>query len=183
MLSLRSTRKLAGALAIFALCGLTVGCDDDNRDHRPRHTERHDERHDHRPSSENRRNDEHHRRDRRDGSQHRRGDQDGNRQRQRGDEERRRDGQRRQHTALAGFYRARDLNDAVAAKGTTVPVEVVQREAGSLVLVLPTGQEYPIRFDAATGTGAIAGGNISLREDGVFLFEDARHGVWLVERE
>lgn len=176
MLSLHSTRKLAGALAIFALCGLTVGCDDDNHDHRRRHTERHDERRDHRPPPEHRR-DEHHRRDRRNDNR------ESNRQGNRNEERRRDDHRRRQHTALVGFYRARALNDAVTAKGTTVPVEVVQTEAGSLVLVLPTGQEYPIRFDAATGTGAIAGGNISLREDGLFLFEDARHGVWLIERE
>ena len=59
----------------------------------------------------------------------------------------------------------------------------MQKEDESLHLVDPTGKQYPIQFDAETGTGNIAGGSLSLREDGLFVYKDAKGGVWLVERQ
>ena len=84
---------------------------------------------------------------------------------------------------MVGAYYARALNDAVLPKGTTIPLDVVQKEDESLRLVDPTGKQYPIQFDAETGTGYIAGGSLSLREDGLFVYQDAKGGVWLVDRQ
>ena len=84
---------------------------------------------------------------------------------------------------MVGAYYARALNDAVVPKGTAVVLNVVQGEDESLRLIDPTGKQYPIQFDAETNTGYIAGGSLSLREDGLFVYKDARGGVWLVEKQ
>ena len=86
-------------------------------------------------------------------------------------------------SSLVGSYSARALNDAVVPKGTAVTLTVAPGEDDSLRLIDPTGKKYPIQFDEATGTGSIAGGSLSLREDGLFVYKDARGGVWLVERQ
>ncbi len=84
---------------------------------------------------------------------------------------------------MVGAYSARALNDAVVPKGTTISLNVVHGEDEALRLVDPTGKQYPIQFDAETGTGYVAGGSLSLREDGLFVYQDARGGVWLIERQ
>lgn len=84
---------------------------------------------------------------------------------------------------MVGDYSARALNDAVAPKGTVISLKVVQTEDESLRLVDPTGKQYPIGFDTETNTGYIAGGSLSLREDGLFVYQDAKGGIWLVERQ
>lgn len=82
-----------------------------------------------------------------------------------------------------GDYSAIALNDAVMPKGTEISLNVVQGADESLHLVDPTGNQYPIEFDADTGTGYIAGGSLSLRDDGQFVYKDAHGGVWLVMRQ
>ena len=90
---------------------------------------------------------------------------------------------RRHKSSLVGLYSARALNDAVAPIGTTITLDVVETENESLRLVDPTGQQYPIQFDAETGAGYVAGGSLSLREDGLFVYTDAKGGVWLIEKK
>lgn len=149
MISLKNRKKLTGAIALCAICGLIAGCDDGHR-HPQRHahrgdyhrTEHHGQRH--RPTN---------------GSRHH--------------------GHRR-HTALAGAYTAIALNDEVMPKGTEISLHVDKGEDESLRLVDPAGKSYPVRFDAETGTGDVAGGSLSLREDGNFVYQDAYGGVWLV---
>ncbi len=169
MLPLKNQQKLAGAIALFAVCGLTAGCDDygDNHHHYPppppprdgHHDGRHrNEQHAHRPPP----GDDHHRQRPNNGHRHH---------------------EHRRASSLVGAYYARALNDAVAPKGTTISLHVVQQDDASLRLVDPTGKQYPIQFDEATNTGRIAGGSLSLREDGLFVYKDARGGVWLVERQ
>ena len=68
-------------------------------------------------------------------------------------------------------------------KGTEIFLNVVQGEDDSLRLVDPTGKQYAIQFDADSGVGTIAGGRLSLRDDGNFVYRDARGGVWLVVRQ
>ena len=184
MISSITKKRLAGALAVLSLSLLTLGCDDDHdrdRHHRPtRHTEQRDhERHDHdrhrdRDHHQNGENRDHRgdRQNHRDHDRNRRNDRDDNNQYR-----------RRHSSAFVGAYSARALNDAVTAKGTTFYLDVVQNEDASLALVLPSGKQYPIRFDAETGTGAVAGGSLSLREDGIFLYQDAKGGLWLIERK
>ena len=167
--ALKNLKKLAGVLAILAVCGLTAGCDDYEDDHhhpRPPHEDRHsdhhkDEHHDHNGHRPPPRDEHHHQRPVTGNHHH----------------------EPRRHASLAGSYYARALNDAVAPKGTTISLNVVQGDDESLHLVDPTGKKYPIRFDAKTGTGYIAGGSLSLREDGLFVYNDARGGIWLVERQ
>ena len=120
MFALKTRKKLAGAIALFAVSGLLAGCDD------------------------------HH---------------------------------RRRPASLVGDYSAIALNDAVMPKGTEISLNVVQGADESLHLVDPTGNQYPIEFDADTGTGYIAGGSLSLRDDGQFVYKDAHGGVWLVMRQ
>ncbi len=149
MISLKNRKKLTGAIALCAMCGLIAGCDGGNRQP-PRHAHRgeyHRAKHHgnrHRPV---------------DGSRHH--------------------GHRR-HASLAGAYTAIALNDEVMPKGTEIALNVDQGEDESLRLVDPTGKSYPIHFNAATGTGDVAGGSLSLREDGNFVYNDAHGGVWLV---
>lgn len=165
MFAWKNRKKLAGAVALFAVCGLIAGCDNHDHHHHPRPPHegprgshpRH-ESYGHRPPQGG----EHHGR--------------------RSDNGHRRHGHRR-HASLIGAYQARALNDAVAPKGTTISLNVVQAEDESLCLVDPTGKQYPIQFDAETSTAYIAGGSLSLREDGLFVYQDARGGVWLVERQ
>lgn len=154
MFALKNQKKLAGAVALFAVCGLLAGCDDGNHHHH-RHPE---------PPREARRG-EHHR-----DTHH-------------GHRPPPRDGHHRRHAALVGSYSALALNDAVMPKGTEISLDVVQGEDESLRLVDPTGKKYPIQFDAETGTGYIAGGSLSLRGDGQFVYKDAQGGVWLVQRQ
>ena len=163
LFALRGHKKLAGAVALFAVCGLTAGCDDYAHHHphphpRPPHEDRHEDHNGHHPPPK-------------DGNHHQRPDSGHHRH------------ERRRHASLVGAYYARALNDAVAPKGTTIPLNVVQKEDESLHLVDPTGKQYPIQFDAETGMGNIAGGSLSLREDGLFVYKDAKGGVWLVERQ
>ena len=84
---------------------------------------------------------------------------------------------------MEGAYLAYALNDTVMPKGTEISLNVVQGEDESLRLVDPTGKKYPIQFDAEAGTGYVAGGSLSLREDGNFVYKDASGGVWLVVRQ
>lgn len=84
---------------------------------------------------------------------------------------------------MEGAYLAYALNDAVMPKGTEISLNVVQGEDESLRLVDPTGKKYPIQFDTEAGTGYVAGGSLSLREDGNFVYKDASGGVWLVVRQ
>ena len=155
MFAWKNRKKLAGAVALFAVCGLLAGCDDDNHHHHPP-----------RPPQEARRSDHH--RDH------------GHRPPPRDD--RHYHGHRR-HASLVGSYSALALNDAVMPKGTEISLNVVQGSDESLRIVDPTGKQYPIQFDAETDIGYIAGGNLSLREDGNFIYEDARGGVWLVMKQ
>ena len=184
LFALRGHKKLAGAVALFAVCGLTAGCDDYAHHHphphpRPPHEDWHEDHNGHRPPP---RDDAHHGNRHRDGQNgHHPPPKDGNHH-QRPDSGHHRH-ERRRHASLVGAYYARALNDAVAPKGTTIPLNVVQKEDESLHLVDPTGKQYPIQFDAETGTGNIAGGSLSLREDGLFVYKDAKGGVWLVERQ
>ncbi len=192
MLSSATQKKLALSLAILSLSLLTAGCDDyDHHRHHPRHSERHEHERDRHRDEEHRR----HRRDH-DGQQHRNRDNENQKQRQRDNnnqgqqenrEHRRNRGEhrgeyRRRHaSALVGAYRARALNDAVVPKGTAFSVDVVQNDDDSLALILPTGKQYPIRYDAQTGT--IADENLTVREDGLFVYKDAKGGLWLVEKK
>lgn len=148
MFTMKSAKKLAGAIAIFTIGGLIAGCDDDHHNHphpRPPHEDRH-------------------------GSRHR-------------DDHRHRPHDRRRYASLIGTYSARALNDVVATKGTTISLQVIQGNDETLRLVDPTGKQYRIGFDAETNTGYIAGGSLSLREDGLFVYTDAKGGVWLVEKQ
>ena len=165
MFAWKNKKKLAGAIALFAVCGLTLGCDDYHD--RPHHRPPPEDRHGHRPPHDGR----YAHRPPRDGNQHHRG------------ENGRHGHNHRRHAAMVGAYSARALNDAVLPKGTTISLNVVQAEDDSLRLVAPTGKQYPIQFDAETGAGYIAGGTLSLREDGLFVYQDAKSGVWLVERQ
>ncbi len=159
MFTLKNQKKLAGVITLFAACGLLAGCDDDNHHHHPHP----------RPPHDGRRGDHHrdehhgHRPPSRDGSHHHH--------------------ERRRHASLAGAYSALALNDAVVPKGTAISLDVVQGEDESLRLVDPTGKQYPIQFDTEAGTGYVAGGSLSLREDGHFVYKDAHGGVWLVQRQ
>ena len=180
MMSSITKKRLAGALAVLSLSMLTLGCDDDYDDrhhhphHPPRHTERDRDHHRH-PDNEHRRHrDEHRNRD-----QHRNRNDGEQRQRPDGEHHRR----RRPTAALAGTYTARALNDAVAAKGTTFTLDVVQRDDTSLALMLPSGKQYPISFNADTGTGTVAGGSLTPREDGMFVYRDVKGGIWLIEKQ
>ena len=153
MFSLKSRKKIAGVIALCAVCGLIAGCDGD-RHHRPPHDDHRGDRysrkhHDNRPHPGN--NSHHH------GS--------------------------RRHAALAGAYTALALNDTVMPKGTEISLNVEQGADEILCLVDPTGKKYPIQFDAETGAGNVAGGSLSLREDGHFVYKDAQGGLWLVMRQ
>ena len=68
----------------------------------------------------------------------------------------------RRYASLAGTYAAFALNDAVMPKGTEISLSVVHAE---------------------TGAGCVAGGSLSLRDDGNFVYKDACGGVWLVVRQ
>ena len=150
MFALKTRKKLAGAIALFAVSGLLAGCDDHHHHSHPR------------PPHEG------HRGDRLRDGRHGHGDH-------------RHDWRR--HAALVGDYSAIALNDAVMPKGTEISLNVVQGADESLHLVDPTGNQYPIEFDADTGTGYIAGGSLSLRDDDQFVYKDAHGGVWLVMRQ
>ena len=178
----KNHKKLAGVIALFAVCGVTAGCDDYNHHHHPRppHEDRRsDEHHGHRPPPRDTERHAEHRGDNRNG--HRPPPKDGNHGR-RADNGHPHHGHRK-HASLVGAYYARALNDAVLPIGTTITLNVVEKEDESLRLVDPTGKQYPIQFDTETGTGCIAGGSLSLREDGLFVYKDAKGGVWLVERQ
>lgn len=189
MFAWKNQKKLAGVIALFAVCGLTAGCDDYAHHHphphpRPPHDDRRgdhprDGHHGHRPPPRDTERHTDHHGDNRHG--HRPPPRGGNHGRHPGNGNHHHE--RRRHASLVGAYYARALNDAVAQKGTTIPLNVVQKEDESLHLVDPTGKQYPIQFDAETGTGNIAGGSLSLREDGLFVYKDAKGGVWLVERQ
>lgn len=159
MFAWKNRKKLAGVVALFAACGLLAGCDDHHHHPHP---------HPPRPPHEGRRGGPHggdrhgHRPPPRDGRHHH--------------------GHRR-YASLTGSYTAFALNDAVMPKGTEISLSVVQGEDDSLRLVDPMGKQYPIQFDADTDTGSIAGGSLSLREDGNFVYRDAHGGVWLVVRQ
>ena len=157
MFALKNPKKLAGAVALFAMCGGIAGCDDHHHHPRPPHEGRRGGHHAHRPPPR----DGNHRPPPRDGGRHH---------------------GRRIHASLVGAYSAVALNDAVAPKGTNIFLDVVQGEDESLRLVDPTGKQYPIQFDAETGIGSVAGGSLSL-EDDHFVYKDAHGGVWLVERQ
>ena len=162
MFALKNRKKLAGVIALFAVGGLIAGCDDHHHHPHPHppHDGRRGEHHGHRPPP---RDDRHgHRPPAGNGGHHHGG---------------------RRHASLVGDYSAIALNDAVMPKGTEISLNVVQGDDESLRLVDPTGKQYPIQFDADTGTGYIAGGSLSLREDGQFVYKDARGGVWLVVRQ
>ena len=160
MFALKNRKKLAGVIALFAVSGLIAGCDDHHPHPHPPHDGRRGEHHGHRPPP---RDDRHgHRPPAGNGGHHHGG---------------------RRHASLVGDYSAIALNDAVMPKGTEISLNVVQGDDESLRLVDPTGKQYPIQFDADTGTGYIAGGSLSLREDGQFVYKDARGGVWLVVRQ
>lgn len=161
MFAWKNQRKLAGAIALFAVCGLLAGCDDGHH-HPPRHSPPH-----HPPHEGHR------------GGHHRHENQ-GHRPPSGGGHHRH---NHRRFASLAGDYSAIALNDAVMPKGTEISLNVVQGEDESLRLVDPTGNQYPIQFDAETGTGYIAGGSLSLREDGNFVYKDAGGGVWFVQRQ
>lgn len=184
MFTLKDQKKFAGVIALFAVCGLTAGCDDyyDDHHHHPHPRPPHEGRRDDHRRDDHHRDDHHHRGD------HHRDDHHGHRPPPRNENHRKpNDGsqrhERRRHASLVGAYSARALNDAVMPKGTTISLNVIEGENASLRLVDPTGKQYPIRFDAETGTGYIAGGSLSLREDGLFVYKDARGGIWLVERQ
>lgn len=162
MFALKNRKKLAGVIALFAVSGLIAGCDDHHPHPHPNppHEGRRGEHYGHRPPP---RDDRHgHRPPAGNGGHHHGG---------------------RRHASLVGDYSAIALNDAVMPKGTEISLDVVQGDDESLRLVDPTGKQYPIQFDADTGTGYIAGGSLSLREDGQFVYKDARGGVWLVVRQ
>ncbi|MBP5199590.1 MAG: hypothetical protein J6Z82_02930 [Schwartzia sp.] len=163
MFAWKNLKKLAGAVALFSACGLLAGCDDDHHHPPPHHPPR--------PPHE----DHHggpHRDDHHDRHDHRPPPRDGGRHH----------GHRR-FASLTGSYSAFALNDAVMPKGTEISLNVVQGEDESLRLVDPMGKQYPIQLDAETGVGSIAGGSLSLRKDGNFVYRDARGGVWLVVRQ
>ena len=165
MFALKTRKKLAGAIALFAVSGLLAGCDDHHHHPHPR------------PPHEGHRGDRP--RDGRHG--HRPPPRDGHHRPRHGNGDHRHD--RRRHAALVGDYSAIALNDAVMPKGTEISLNVVQGADESLHLVDPTGNQYPIEFDADTGTGYIAGGSLSLRDDGQFVYKDAHGGIWLVVRQ
>ena len=108
MFAWKNKKKLAGAIALFAVCGLTVGCDDYH--HHPHPRPPREEHHGHRPSHDGR----HAHRPPKDGHQHHRG------------ENGRHGHNHRRHAAMVGVYSARALNDAVVPKGTTISLNVVQ---------------------------------------------------------
>ncbi len=167
MFAWKNRKKLAAAVALFAVCGLLAGCAEDNhyRHHPHPHPESHPQPR-HHPPHKTRHSDHHrehaHRPPPRDGRHHH--------------------GHRR-HASLVGSYAALALNDALVPKGTEISLNVVQGNDDALRLVDPTGKQYPIQFDAETGVGYIAGGSLSSREDGNFVYEDASGGVWLVMRQ
>ena len=154
--ALKNKKKLAAAVALFAACGLLAGCDDGRHHHPPHHPPHEEHRGGHPPGNHNG-----HRPPPKDSRHH---------------------GHRR-YAALAGSYAAFALNDTVMPKGTEISLRVVQGEDESLRLVDPTGKKYPIQFDAETGAGCVAGGSLSLRDDGNFVYKDACGGVWLVVRQ
>ena len=156
MFAWKNRKKLAGAVALFAVCGLLAGCDDGHHRPPPHHPPG--------PPHEGHR------------GGHYRPDHHGHRPPPRG-------GHHRRYASLEGAYLAYALNDAVMPKGTEISLNVVQGEDESLRLVDPTGKKYPIQFDAEAGTGYVAGGSLSLREDGNFVYKDAAGGVWLVVRQ
>ena len=167
MFALKNRKKLAGIIALFAVCGLIAGCDDYDRHHHP---------HPHpQPPHEGRRGaplrDDHH--------GHRPPPRDGNHRPSPGNGGHHHG---RRHASLVGEYSAIALNDAVMPKGTKISLNVVQGEDESLRLVDPAGKQYPIQFDAENGVGSVAGGSLS-SEEGPFVYRDARGGVWLVERQ
>ena len=146
LFALRGHKKLAGAVALFAVCGLTAGCDDYAHHHphphpRPPHEDRHEDHHGHRPPP---RDDAHHENRHRDGQNgHRPPPKDGNHH-QRPDSGHHRH-ERRRHASLVGAYYARALNDAVAllrCAPSIIESDVFER-AGWQV-----GQRYTWRFDA-----------------------------------
>ena len=202
MLSFTSKKRLAGAFAILSLAFLTVGCEDDYDHHRPprrterpdhdggrddhrRHPDRDHRDHDHRRRDENdrRQRDENERRQRDENDRRHRNDGQGHRDHRRHREDGNNQYRRRPASAFVGAYSARALNDVVVAKGNTFPLDVVQTGTDSLALILPSGKQYPIRLDEETGAGVIAGGSLSQREDGLFVYEDAKGGLWLIEKE
>lgn len=156
MFAWKNRKKLAGAVALFAVCGLLAGCDDGHHRPPPHHPPG--------PPHEGHR------------GGHYRPDHHGHRPPPRG-------GHHRRYASFEGAYLAYALNDAVMPKGTEISLNVVQGEDESLRLVDPTGKKYPIQFDAEAGTGYVAGGSLSLREDGNFVYKDASGGVWLVVRQ
>ena len=156
MFAWKNRKKLAGAVALFAVCGLLAGCDDGHHRPPPHHPPG--------PPHEGHR------------GGHYRPDHHGHRPPPR-------DGHHRRYASLEGAYLAYALNDTVMPKGTEISLNVVQGEDESLRLVDPTGKKYPIQFDAEAGTGYVAGGSLSLREDGNFVYKDASGGVWLVVRQ
>ena len=40
-----------------------------------------------------------------------------------------------------------------------------------------------IEYDAEKGVGTVEGGSLTAKEDGLFVYKDAKQGLWLIEKK